>query len=352
MNKDGAEKPAAAATPAKPAGDKINTNKEDPAPNKAATPPVAGAKISAAPTTGPGGGKPVSTNGTGEVEKKPIGAAAGEPSKPEQMGKPGPEAGKGNAVAPAIKVASEATTAGNGETKSEAPTAESKEGAKANAGKPKPEKINWTEQPKWRDGTPATLQGANSTYYLARKIVSTHARTAIVQIEGPAGFRMWINGELAQTSLPPPPAEPSKGASGKATNAANAPDAKTDEKADDGKNEPIVPELNDSDFDAEIGRGRHGPEKKFRIGLRQGDNEIVLKAVFGAGVNPNGRRAPSAAGPMGGGDTGGGSFTFDITPEGDDVLTHEVATDLRLEALNTLNQAHPCVRHRKPVSTP
>ena len=35
---------------------------------------------------------------------------------------------------------------------------------------------------------------------------------------------------------------------------------------------------------------------------------------------------------MGGGPPGGGSFTFNITPEGDDVLTHEVATALRLEA--------------------
>ena len=30
-----------------------------------------------------------------------------------------------------------------------------------------------------------------------------------------------------------------------------------------------------------------------------------------------------------------GAFTFNLTPEGDDVVTHEVATALRLEALET-----------------
>jgi Protein of unknown function (DUF1553)/Protein of unknown function (DUF1549)/Planctomycete cytochrome C len=342
-SKDGAEKPTPAAPPTKPAGDTTAPKKEGPAPDKAAT-REPGGKVGAAPAAAPSDGKPAAKKDAGEAGKKPAGTGVGEASKPGQTVKPGPDGGKeskGNAVEAAEKPGSEATKESKGETKSEAPTAESKEGPKANAAKPKPEKITWAEQPKWRDGTAASLQGANAAYYLARKIVSTRPRTAIVQLGGPAGFRMWVNGELAQTSLPPPPAAPPKGADAKATDAANGPDAKKDEKADDDKNEPVVPEINDSDFDASMGRGRHNPEKKFRIGLRQGENEIVVKAVFGAGASPNGRRASSAGGPMGGGENGGGSFTFSITPDGDDVLTHEVATALRLEALKPPAGAHP-----------
>ena len=150
---------------------------------------------------------------------------------------------------------------------------------------------------------------------------------------------MWINGELAQTSLPPPPpAAPAKEADAKATAAGNSPEAKNDEKAEDDKAEPVVPEISDANFDQTMGRGRDNPAKKFRIGLRQGENEIVVKAVFGAGGGPNARRVffpggEMGPGEMGGGPPAGGSFTFNITPEGDDVLTHEVATALRLEAM-------------------
>jgi hypothetical protein len=332
VSKDGADKSAAAAMPAKAAGDTNPAKKAGAAPDKDG----AGAA--------PGDGKARSKKGAGEVEKKPTGAGAVEPPKPEQTGKPSPDAGKetkGNAVSPAEKPGSEPTKEDKEKAKPEAAPAESKEVVKADTAKRKPEKIAWAEQPKWRDGTAARLQGANSAYYLTRKIVSTHPRTAIVHIDGPAGFRMWVNGELAQTSLPPPPAAPPKGADAKATGAANGPDAKNDEKAADDKEEPSVPEINDSNFDEAMGPGRGSPEKKFRIGLRQGENELVVKAVFGGGAMPNSRRGPSAGGPMGGGESGGGSFTFNITPEGDDVLTHEVATALRLEALKPTAGAHP-----------
>ncbi len=244
---------------------------------------------------------------------------------------------RASAVGPAEKPGSEATKENKEEAKPEAAAAESKTAPKANPAKPKPEKITWAEQRKWRDGTAARLQGANSAYYLTRKIVSTRPRTAIVQIDGPAGFRMWVNGELAQTSLPPPPAAPPKKADTKAPGAGTGPDAKTDEKAEDDKEQPVVPEINDATSDEAMGRGRNHPEKKFRIGLRQGENEIVVKAVFGDAASPNGGRGPSAGGNMG----GGGSFTFNITPEGDDVLTHEVATALRLEALQPAAGACP-----------
>ncbi len=66
-----------------------------------------------------------------------------------------------------------------------------------------------------------------------------------------------------------------------------------------------------------------------------------MKAVYGDGASPNGRRGFPAGGAMGGGPAGGDSFTFEITPEGDDVLTHEVATALRLEALKPVAGARP-----------
>ena len=215
--------------------------------------------------------------------------------------------------------------------------AQTKDVQKAAAAKPKPDKITWTEQRKWRDGTPARLEGANSAYYLARKIVATRPRTAMVEIDGPAGFRLWINGELAQTSAPPPPPAPAKPADAKPAAPANSPDAKTDEKADDEKKEPVLPEINDTTFDTSMGRAQSNPAKKFRIGLRQGDNEIVVKVVYGGDASPSPRRAlpPGAEmgpGGPGGGPKGGGAFTFTITPEGDDVVNHEVATALRLEA--------------------
>src|SRR5207249_3753655 len=77
-------------------------------------------------------------------------------------------------------------------------------------------------------------------------------------------------------------------------------------------------------------RARSKTEKKFRIGLRQGENEIVVKIVIAAGA-PGGRPGPVFVGGMPN-QGQGGAFTFNLTPEGDDVVTHEVATALRLEA--------------------
>jgi hypothetical protein len=207
--------------------------------------------------------------------------------------------------------------------KEKAKSPETKEAGKEKP-KPKPEMITWAEQRTWRDGSVARLPGANSAYYLTRKVLSTRPRTVTVQIDGPAGFKMWLNGEPVQSSAPPPPPAPPK----------------KETKPGDDDDEATPPEA--IDFEAMIGRGRSRTEKKFRLGLRQGENEIVLKIVFGAA--PQGQRGPVFVGvgiPVMGG-PGGGSFTINLTPEGDDVLTHEVATALRLEALESIN----------PTSTP
>jgi hypothetical protein len=252
--------------------------------------------------------------GTAAQAGQPAGAAnpAPVPTKPEtDKAKPDAKSEKTEQKKPAMEPAK----------------AEAKEPAVAPKPKPKPEQIAWTEQSKWRDGSPAQLPGVNSAYYLTRKIVSTRPRTALVQIDGPAGFKMWVNGEAVHSSAPqpPPPASPQKKVDDKPPGAAA--DAET--KADGDKEEPPGQDFDNLDFADMMGRARSKSEVKFRIGLRSGENEIVLKVVYGGGGPPNRPMGFGGGGHM----MGGTAFVFNLTPEGDDVLTHEVATALRLEAL-------------------
>jgi hypothetical protein len=169
--------------------------------------------------------------------------------------------------------------------------------------------ITWAEQRRWRDGSPAPLQGAKSAFYLTRKIVSTAPRTATVQIDGLAGFKIWLNGELIQSQvpvLPPPPPAPKAGDMKPEGDDKETKDAKTDGDED----KPPEAEVVDI-AEAIAGRMRSKTAKSFRIGLAQGENEIVVKAI----VQNN------------------GAFTFNLTAEGDDLVTHEVAVALRIEAL-------------------
>jgi hypothetical protein len=173
--------------------------------------------------------------------------------------------------------------------------------------KPKPEKITWVEQ-RWRDGATAPLQGTNSAYYLTRRVASTAPRTATVTIDGLAGFKMWLNGELVQSHAPDPPPPPPapKPAPMKPAGDEKPPEPKPE------ADEDAPPEAMVVDFaDLIAGRMRSKTTKTFRIGLAQGENEIVVKAVV----------------------ANNGAFTFDLTADGDDVVTHEVVTALRLEAL-------------------
>ncbi|QJW98398.1 PSD1 and planctomycete cytochrome C domain-containing protein [Frigoriglobus tundricola] len=212
-----------------------------------------------------------------------------------------------------------------------------KEAIEGKKDKPRPEKISWAEQNKWRDASPVNLQGSGTfTYYLTRKIISTRPRTVMLQIDGPVGFKMWLNGEVVQASAPPPPvALPS------------AP-PKTDTKPG-GDEEPGAPEVDNLEPGAVRRGGRNNTEKKFRIGLRQGENEFVVKVVFGG--SPGGRPGPPGPG-MGG--PSGGSFTFHLTPEGDDVLTHEVAMALRREEQDRIKgfTRLPVAPAPRPVAAP
>jgi hypothetical protein len=219
---------------------------------------------------------------------------APEPKKAEPAGKTGKDA------APKPPTKDEA----------KAPAPAGKDAPEVKKPKPKPETITWIEQDRWRDGTPARLPGGGTVaHYLVRKIVSTRARTALLQIGGPVAFKLWVNGEPVRSLAPPPPPAPPP------------------KKAPNAGAEPQEPDP--FDFDAGPRRGRPQTENQFRIGLRDGENELVVKVVYAqgqAGAMPG----PGPVGPPGG-PGGGGSFLFSLTPEGDDVITHEVATALRLD---------------------
>lgn len=207
----------------------------------------------------------------------------------------------------------------NGDKRKAEAAKEAKPDEKKAEEKKKPEKLAWTEQPKWRDGKAARLEGKNAAFYLARSLASDGARTAVLELDGPAGLRVWVNGEVAYTAAPAPPPAPRKpkGEAGKATAAKPKPEA-----------EP----------DFSMMREPKPPAHTVRVGLRDGTNEIVVKAVFGAPQEePRGKGGGGGMGgaPGGPGDRGskaGGSFKFAFRAEGEDLLDHEVATALRASA--------------------
>ena len=130
-----------------------------------------------------------------------------------------------------------------------------------------------------------------------------------------------------QASVPPPAPAPSP---------VNKDAVKKDAKAAD--EEPAGPDAEAVKLEAVLSRAHNKAERQFRIGLRQGENEIVVKVVFGSGT-PN---QPTPGNPVNFAMSrpgGSGAFTFSITPEGDDVVNHEVATALRLGAQEPLGSS-------------
>lgn len=175
----------------------------------------------------------------------------------------------------------------------------------------KPERLAWKEMPTWKDGARQKVE-ANETgaYYFTRKVTSRVARTAQLSLSGPLAYKVWLNGELVASKEPEPP-------------------AKEDPKAKKGGDE----------FDFEkMMRGDRETTPTQRIGLRAGENEIVIKAIYAVAA----KRSPGEGMGGGGGGFGGGGFgrgggggaslTFDLTPEGEDVLNREVILALRGEA--------------------
>ena len=271
------------------------------------------------------------------------------PAKPQtDKAKQAPPEGADKAKQPAKPEKTDQKKPADKPAKPESPKTDAKETPKPpKPPKPKPQKINWMEQRTWRDGASAPLGGANAAFYLTRKIVSTRPRTALVQIDGPAGFKMWLNGEVVKSSAPPPPPPPPK----KADKPMGADkDAMGNTPAEDDNDEQSGPDFENLDFGDMMGRGLSKTEARFRIGLRRGENEIVLKVVYGGGGGPQGRPQIFFGG---GRPYGGGGFVFNLTPEGDDVITHEVATALRLESLEVSKSTAPMpgAKEKPPAET-
>jgi hypothetical protein len=154
----------------------------------------------------------------------------------------------------------------------------------------------------------------------------------LLEFDGGAGAKVWLNGALVGEFAPAPEAkEPAK-----------APDKKAAEFDED------------AFFAQQEARGRKDG-RKLRLGLRAGDNHLVVKLVGRGQGKPAPRSAPPDGAMMappeaGAGDAddaggmappfamaqrqGGGGLTFSatLTAEGDDLLDFETLCALRLEA--------------------
>ncbi len=181
--------------------------------------------------------------------------------------------------------------------------------------KKKPKRLSWEEQRTWRDGRRVTIaaEGPASAHYLSRKLHTARARTAVFEFTGGEAAKVWLNGKLVGDFAP-------KAEAPKA-------DAKK-EKVDDA--EDGLPPFLRKDRQRETSR-------ELRVGLRAGDNHLVVKVV-GKGAAPRGKeRTPSKADAMGpppGARRGaaGTPFTFALEPEGDDVLDYETLLAVRARA--------------------
>lgn len=226
------------------------------------------------------------------------------------------------ATAPAKPAGGEQAEAAAGEQPAPKPDGEQ--------GKRKPKSLSWQTQRDWLDGRSERLplEGPAAAVYVARKVRVETPRTMLLEFDGGAGAKVWLNGALAGEFAP-------------------APEAKAPAKAPDKKAAEFD---EDAFFAQQEARGRKDG-RKLRLGLRAGDNHLVVKLVGrGQGKTaprsapPDGARmAPPEAGDDDGGMAppfamaprqGGGGLTFSatLTPEGDDLLDFETLCALRLEA--------------------
>ena len=175
--------------------------------------------------------------------------------------------------------------------------------------RPRPSSELAWEEKRWRDGQSVELEpsGAAAAWFVTRKVESTAARSAVLRIDGGAAVQLWVNGKDAWARAP----------------RAQGPESR--------------PGPATSGLYAEDGAGaRANPDREARIELREGTNEIVAKIVVrGRGQ----RRRGEGAGELDQGPPArGASLVFTLTPEGDDVLTHEVLVAIRAGEARTGRQ--------------
>jgi hypothetical protein len=130
-------------------------------------------------------------------------------------------------------------------------------------------RLAWVEHRDWREGGDASLpiEGQAVAWYVARKLTTATARTVMVELDGGAAAKVWLNGNLVGDFDP--------------VAAAPAPKPKPKPKP--------VPEADEDSF---VFTGMTGPERdprRLQLGLRSGENHLVIKLVG------KGKEAPKPA---------------------------------------------------------
>ena len=230
---------------------------------------------------------------------------------------------------------------------------------------PKPKRLAWQEQKTWRDGASGQLSvdGPAGAWYVARKVKSETARTMTLEFAGGAAAKVWLNGNVVGEYEAEPELSP-EAAAAKAKLAAQ-------KKKDAAKDE-------DDFFAMRMGREEREP-RRLRLGLRAGDNYVVIKLCGKGAGKPAAapRELPPgaeffAAMAMGGDDNdgendklaammgrrGGGSglsFSCRFRPEGDDRLDYATMQALRVlagerEAVAQTAQAAPSSNQIVPAT--
>ena len=272
----------------------------------------------------------------------------GKDAKAEPKGEPAdakPEAGdKPPAAKPAEVAEAAAPPSAEGDAGEAADDGPGDAGAEGEAKlPPKPKRLAWQERRDWRDGRGASLavEGPAAAWYVARKVKCETARTMTLEFEGGAAAKVWLNGVVVaeyEAAIEPTP---------------EALAAKAKLQAEKKKAAAAADEDEEEMF---FRRRGDGPEpRRLRLGLRAGDNHLVLKLVgkgSGKGQAPRGM-SPEAMfamamgveldddeaealaaqfAPMGRRGGGGLSFECRLRAEGDDLLDYATMQSLRAPA--------------------
>tara|TARA_R110002072_G_scaffold67163_3_gene165108 strand:- start:118036 stop:122388 length:4353 start_codon:yes stop_codon:yes gene_type:complete len=303
------------------------------------------------PSSGKSTGKPSPGNPSGKPEtpnpnvKKPDAAkpavATSEAGKP--TGKPSSKAG--NSSKPGKKPNGKNSPVVNAGKPDSKPVnkSEPEEEAEAPKKKPRPKRLAWTEQRTWRDGSSASVSvtGPAAATYLSRKIETKTPRTARLTFRGGVGAKIWLNGNVVGSFAPedqPVAKTPTKPSASNFPAGFNPAD--------------LTPEMAAMFTQAQSRRSRPtSKEHELHIGLREGENHLVVKVIGKGAATSSSRRGGSSSSqgqtpqnpsPMSsrGRSSGGTTFTFSITPEGEDILNYETT----LAVLARTNDS------RKPVA--
>ncbi len=284
-----------------------------------------GKSSSGKPESGKPTDKPAVANSDdgGKPTGKPSDKSSAKPSS--KLGKkPGD---KGGPIASASKPDSKSEKTSEPEKKAEPPKK-----------KPRPKRLAWTEQRTWRDGSSASVSssGPAAATYLSRKIETKTPRTARLTFSGGVGAKIWLNGNLVGNFAPEDKPAP------KATTPTPGSNFPAGFNPAD-----LTPEMAAMFTQPQSRRSRPTTkEHELHIGLRQGENHLAIKLIGKGTAKSSSRRGGSSSSqgqsPMSsrGRSSGGTSFTFKITPEGEDILNYE--TTLAVHARKNDN--------RKPVA--